>query len=109
MGKTATNLVIVLGLITVAFAGFYLYMQQENADVSFGGNNTQDVQAMLRDAQEYISYGDTLKAIDLKVEFFDDPRLLSYKSFSTQVQDRPIGRPNPFADTTVINPAAIDF
>lgn len=108
MGKTATNLVIVLGLITVAFAGFYLYMQQENSGLSFA-DSAQDAQIMLRDAQEYISYGDTLKTIDLKIEFFDDPRLLSYKSFSTPVQDRPIGRPNPFADTTVINPAAIDF
>lgn len=108
MGKTATNLVIVLGLITVAFAGFYLYMQKENTDVSFA-TDAQDVQTMLRDAQEYISYGDTLKKIDLKIEFFEDERLLSYKSFRTPVLDRPIGRPNPFDETTVINPAAVNF
>ena len=108
MGKTATNLVIVLGLITVAFAAFYLYMQRENAGVSFS-QDTQDVQVMLRDAQEYISYGETLKKIDLKMDFFDDARLLSYRSFSTQIQARPTGRQNPFAETTTVNPAAIDF
>ena len=96
MGKTATNLSIVLGLITVAFAGYYLYTQRAASTLEFTatGPTTQN---MLQNTRVFIEHRQTLDAIELDIGFFEDPRLLSLQSFTTPIQTQPVGRPDPFA------------
>lgn len=100
MGKTATNLSIVLGLIAIAFAGYYLYTQRGAAILS-PATNDQTMQNMLKNTQAFIGYQQTLDNIKLDTGFFEDPRFTSLRSFSTPIKERPIGRQNPFADVEV--------
>lgn len=101
MGKTATNLIVVLGLITVAFGGYYLYTQH-GEDLSFQ-TDTEAMQNILRETNAFIAYGRTLNSITLDIDLFEDERFRSLRSFTTPIQDRPIGRPDPFADTPFTN------
>lgn len=106
MGKTATNLSLILGLITVAFAGYYMYTQRDSTVLSFD-SNAQTMEDMLNNTRVFIERRQTLDKINLNLQFFDDPRLLSLRSFSTPVTERPVGRPNPFAETGIINTDSI--
>lgn len=97
MGKTATNISIVLGLITVAFAGYYMYTQRSAATLSFE-SNTQSVQNMLNNTRVFIERRQALDRVSLDLSFFEDPRFQSLRSYSTPIEERPIGRDDPFAE-----------
>lgn len=97
MGKTATNISIVLGLITVAFAGYYMYTQRSASTLSFEGN-PQSVQNMLNNTRVFIERRRALDNVDLDLAFFEDPRFQSLRSYSTPIEERPIGRQDPFAE-----------
>lgn len=98
MGKTATNLVIVLGLITVAFAGYYMYTQQATNGIGFNAND-ETLQNMLTRTSAFTAYRQELDAVQMDMSLFEDERFRSLREFSTPIQEQPIGRPNPFADT----------
>jgi hypothetical protein len=103
MGKTATNLVTTLGLVTVVFAGYYLYKQQAAGALDLTSKNEQVMQEMLRNTQAFIGHGQTLSAVQLDISLFEDERFRSLKSYSTPILERPIGRPDPFAEPAVAN------
>ena len=97
MGKTTTNLSIVLGIITVAFAGYYLYTQSMVDTVSFDSNE-QTMQNMLIKARAFIAYQETLDQIKLDTTILEDERFISLRNFTTPIKEQPIGRADPFAD-----------
>ncbi len=98
MSKSVTNLVVILGLITVAFAGYYLYTQNA-ANFIPVEEDTAVMENMLRNTQVFIGYGSTLNRVNFNIALFEDDRFRSLRSYTTKIQDRPIGRPDPFADT----------
>jgi hypothetical protein len=104
MGKIVTNLVIILGFITVAFAGYYIFIQQGGSVLEFSSNE-QTMQNMLNNTQVFIDRRQALSKIDLAggIAFFDDAQFRSLRSFSTPIEDRPVGRDNPFAEPVVPN------
>ena len=97
MGKTATNFAIALGLITVAFAGYYMFTQQGNGTLSVETNQQATIN-MLNNTQVFIEHRRALDGVDLDISIFEDPRFRSLRSFTTPIQKQPIGRPDPFAD-----------
>lgn len=96
MGKTATNISIVLGLITVAFAGYYLYTQRAATTLEFQGN-PQNLQNMLNNTRVFIERRQALNQVELDVAFFEDPRFRALRSYTTPIEERPVGRSDPFA------------
>jgi len=102
MEKIIKNLVIILGFITVAFAGYYVFVQQNGSALEFNSNE-QTMQNMLNNTQVFIARRQALDKVELAsaIVFFDDVRFRSLRSFSTPIQDRPVGRENPF-DTAVV-------
>ena len=110
MGKIITNVVIILGVITMAFAGYYLFIQQ--GDSLFAPNsNEQTMENMLNNTQEFISHRQELDRVNLisAIVIFDDERFRSLRSFSTPIQDRPIGRENPFEPAVVPDNVSTDI
>lgn len=101
MSKTATNLIIVLGLITVAFAGYYLYTQRDATTLDTTATNEQTMQEMLASTRSFIEYRRVLSGIRLDVSLFENDEFNSLRTFSTPVESRPVGRPNPFAEVEV--------
>jgi len=100
MGKTATNLSIVLGLVTVVFAGYYLYTQKDTASLGFS-NEVPNMENVLNNTKVFIDRRQMLDQVGFNVDFFEDRRFLSLRSFTKPIQERPIGRPDPFADAEV--------
>lgn len=107
MGKNATNLAIALGLITVVFAAYYIYTQSSEPDLDFV-ENEQTLQNMLNNTRVFIERRQTLDKVTLDIGLFEDERFQSLRAYTTPIPERPIGRPNPFADTsTVAGPDSI--
>lgn len=102
MGKIITNLTVVLGFITVAFAGYYIFIQQGGSALEFNSNELTK-QNMLNNTQVFIARRQALDEVDLatSVELFEDARFRSLRSFSTPIPERQVGRSNPF-DTAVV-------
>ncbi len=104
MSNTAKNLIIVLGLITVAFGGYFMFMQQSATTLSFDANE-DTLRNMQANSQLFIQRRQELSTIELELEFFTDDRFLSLQSYSTPISEVSVGRDNPFQ--TII-PLAID-
>jgi len=106
MGKTAKNISIVLGLITIAFAGYYLYTIKGDSTLNLGSGQELD-QNTLNNTQVFIQHRQTLSEVKLNIELFEDDRFTSFSllDFSVPIEARPIGRPDPFAEPA-ISPAA---
>jgi hypothetical protein len=103
MGKTATNIAIVLGLITIVFAGYYLYSQQGSFLVSDEAINEQTMTNMLNNTQAFIGYRQTLDKINLDLKILEDRRFSSLRSYSRPIEEQPVGRSNPFSATLESN------
>lgn len=96
MGKNTTNLVTALGLITVVFAGYYLYTTNAEPALDFTEND-QIQQNMLNNTRVFIQRRQVLDKVTLDIKLFEDQRFNSLRSYTTPILERPIGRPNPFA------------
>lgn len=97
MGKNTTNLVTALGLITVVFAGYYLYTTNSQPALDFTEND-QIQQNMLNNTRVFIERRQILDKVTLNINLFEDQRFNSLRSYTTPILERPIGRPNPFAE-----------
>lgn len=97
MTGTTKNLLIILGLITVAAAGYYLFSIRSatTLDTAVSG---QSLESMLQNTQVFIERRQELDQIKLDVSVLEDPRFNTLRSYSDPVEEKPIGRPDPFAD-----------
>ncbi len=62
MGNAVKNLSIVLGLIVIAFAGYYMYTQKDATRLDLGTSSVIDKETMLRDTQAFAAYSNTLNS-----------------------------------------------
>ena len=95
MSNLTKNIVIVLGLATVGFAAYFVFMKQEDPVVSFETNEAM-LESMLANSQLFIERRQNLETISLGTDLFDDERFTSLRSYSRPVEEQSVGRPNPF-------------
>jgi hypothetical protein len=98
MSAAAKNLIALLGLATVAFAGYYLYSQQSATTLSTESGD-QSLEQMLMKTQVFIERRQSLDKVVIDSTLFEDERFRSLRAFTKPVEDMPVGRPNPFAET----------
>lgn len=91
------HLLISLGILTVAYAVYYMYAQQ--AALSGGSNAEAEVlyNNMKRDTEVFIMRSQELDRMSLDMAVLDDARFQSLRAFTKPVEDRSYGRTNPFA------------
>lgn len=96
MGKSTQNIAVLLGIITLAVAGYYLYTQQ-GATILQTGTDDAELEAMLANTAQFIEHRRELDRIALNLNVFEDPHFTTLRSFSAPILQQPIGRDNPFA------------
>lgn len=99
MKKSTINLIVALGVITIAFSIYYFYTQQ-SPRLSFSEND-QTLENMLNNTRQFIERREQLNRVNLDLGFFTDERFQSYQSYSTPIVERPVGRSDPFATPEV--------
>ena len=98
MTPLAKNLLVVLGVFTVGYAGYFLYTQQSALTLDGGSENDAVYMNILANTEVFIVRSQELSSIDLDLAVLDDPRLRSLRRFTKDVEEQPIGRNNPFAE-----------
>lgn len=88
------NAVILLGVILLGSAGYYLYLQEGDLLV---GLADEDMTAQLeRESRSFIARQNEIRKINLRTELFADTRFTTLRSNSTPVPTLQTGRRNPF-------------
>jgi hypothetical protein len=92
MESAVKNILVVLVVFSVAFLGYYFYTQQ-----SSNAPNDEVVKNMLANTEVFIGRSQELDRISLDMSIFEDARFRTLRSFTKPVDDKPVGRPDPFA------------
>ena len=100
MSSVVKNLAIILGLATVAFAGYYMYTQQ-GATILRSSTGEAELQDMLAKTQVFIQHRQELDSIVLDVDLFENKKFTSLRSYTKPVIEQEPGRPNPFAPANI--------
>lgn len=90
------NILVILGLLTVAFAGYYMYTQQDSVTLHIDNNDAQ-YQQMLNNTQIFIQRRQELYKTNLDIQVFEDARFNSLRSYSKPLKGIDSGRKDPFA------------
>lgn len=97
MNKTVINIVILLGLATVAFAGYFMFTQQSATELTIG--DKEQLQTMLANTRVFIERREILDKVQINIGLFEDPRFNTLQSFTTEIKTSPVRESNPFTDT----------
>lgn len=115
MNSTAKNLMIILGILTITFAGYYFLVQQ--SPVAFRtAESDRQLQAMLVRTEAFVGHRQMLDRIALDASFMQSNVFANLRSFSPEPQEYQFGRANPFVstsaqaqiETAAIGPASSD-
>ena len=99
MENTIKNIATVLGIATFAFGAYYLYVQKAAPGVDTQ-TAEQSMQAMLAKTSVFISHSQELNQISLDLAVLEDARFRSLEAASRPLEEQPIGRPNPFTESS---------
>jgi hypothetical protein len=95
MTPLAKNILTILGIITVGYASYYLYLQQVVVTDDTQGDVVYD--NMVSKTEVFIARSQELDSMKFDTAVLSDPRFRSLKAFTRPVEDQPYGRGNPFA------------
>jgi hypothetical protein len=99
MGSLFKNITMALGIITVIFGGYYLFIERANSSIE-SVSAEQSLQSMLANTSVFILYSQELDQINLDLSLFEDQRFRSLRLYSQPIEEQPTGRTNPFSDTS---------
>jgi len=95
MPKINKNVVLIIGLVIVAAAGYYTFTREPSNDAAItvtAGTGTPIV------GQELVIELNRLKSLrNLNTDILSDPIFISLTDFTQPVPSQPTGRLNPFA------------
>lgn len=91
MSDALQNILILVGLVLIAFVGWYMY--NENQRTALNAGEGTDLQA---DIQSFLQLQTTLRSISIDTSLLDDPRFQSLDSVTGPVPALDSGRDNPF-------------
>lgn len=96
MNKSITNIIVLIGIVCTAVAGYFLFSQDSSMFLS-SNSSDQQLQQLLMSSQLFVERSRTLAEIDMDTTVFDDPVFNSLKSYSPPPSEFQVGRANPFA------------
>jgi hypothetical protein len=102
MHKPLTNIIVLLGIIITAVAGYFLFSQNSSPFLSTDSSDLQ-LQQLLSSSQLFIERSRTLSAIEMDTSIFSNPIFNSLKSYSPPPAEFQTGRENPFAPVDTVN------
>jgi uncharacterized protein HemX len=99
MTPLTKNVLTILGVLTIGYAGYYFYTQQASSLEGGVGQEDAVYQNMLANTEVFIVRSQELSQINLDTSVLDDPRFRSLQAFTRPVEDQPVGKQNPFSES----------
>jgi hypothetical protein len=94
MSTVTKNIISILGLITVAFAGFYLYTQ---STIPTSSADDLALQQMLSNTEVFIARSQELNSMRFDLSVLENERFRTLQTYTNPVESQPTGRANPFS------------
>lgn len=94
MNGSLKNVAIVLVVLSLAFLGYYFFVQTDNSALSLDGSAVSE--DLFVDVQKYEERRNQLNKIKLDTTIFTDQLFTSLKGYPRNIPDQEIGRDNPF-------------
>lgn len=98
MSNTLKNLLLLLGVVTVCYAGYYLYNLRTSTTLDTGMGSAE-YESMLARTQVFIQRSQELSALQLDFSVLESPTFNNLESYERPLEDINAGRSNPFAET----------
>ena len=95
MNPALKNILILLVLLTLAFVGYYVFVQSDSADNLTLNSNivTEEIESTTKLFSER---SETLNQISIDTSVFENKYFRSYKSVTLPIETQPTGNSNPF-------------
>ncbi len=95
MNSALKNIVVLLVILTFAFVGYYIFIQNEGTqmDLSDKSDVTNEI---LAKTSLFIERRVILDNVKMDTSVFEDPLFISYRNFTLPVSEQATGRDNPF-------------
>lgn len=103
MSKTAKNLIVILGIITVVFAAYY-FLTQEAAFVLRSEEANVELRELLQAADTFTARQQVLGTITLDDSVFTSDVFANVRDFSTPPDEFGVGRRDPFLPVLGVMP-----
>lgn len=102
MNSTLKNIVVLMVILTFAFVGYYIFIQNDASQTDFSdkSNVTDEI---LAKTSLFIERREILDKAVLDTSVFEDPLFISYRNFTLPVSEQVTGRENPFLDNSNSN------
>ncbi len=94
MDASLKNIAMVLVVLSLAFLGYYVFIQKDTSSLALEGNAVS--QELFANVQKYGERRNQLDQIKLDTSIFSDELFLSLKGYPREIPDQTIGRKNPF-------------
>ncbi len=102
MNSSLKNIIVLLVILTFAFVGYYIFVQDNNSQID-SISDTTVTDEMLAKTSLFIERRAILDSITLDTTVFEDPLFVSYRNFTLPVFEQPIGKTNPFLEKNESN------
>lgn len=96
MSNSLKNLLLILGVLTIGYGGYYLYISRGSTTLDTGATDAE-YQAMLTRTQSFIQLRQELDGMQFNLNLFEDARFRTLQSYATPLKEVESGRSNPFA------------
>ncbi len=96
MNSSLKNIATLLIAVTMAFVGYYIFVQNNPSEISTDNEFLQ--QDMYTKTQSFIGHRATLEMVKIDTSVFENSLFVSYRNFTEPVNAQAVGRSNPFAE-----------
>lgn len=94
MNASLKNITTILIVLSMAFLGYYLFLQNDNSALSLDGSAVSE--DLFADVQKYEERRNQLNKIKLDTTIFTDQLFTSLTGYPRDIPDQKTGRTNPF-------------
>jgi hypothetical protein len=98
--------IFVLGLVVTLLVLAYFLFLQPNPELAIGGDDAQSA-AVLAQAQLFVERRTQLTNAEMDIDFFNDERFISLKSYKTPEPDQLLGKSDLFAEPLSTDAATV--
>lgn len=99
MNSSLKNIVVLLVILTFAFVGYYIFVQNNTSEIDFS-NNSDVTDEILAKTSLFIERREILDKVKIDTSIFEDPLFISYRNFTLPVSEQSVGKTNPFLDSS---------
>ena len=96
MSKILKNTLIALSVLILLIIGYYMILQRGSMTLSLGNGSANVSEQLFSQTEVFIERRRKLESLSLDLSIFNDPSFISLVSYTTAIEDQPVGKSDIF-------------